>query len=189
MNKIQRLRWLGETFGREFVSPYQVCRTLEQLILAIDVFRLRFPFVGIRTERAGGGFGYELPFLFPATTEGAVKLWEAHGDRLLYIVSRGILPVRMQGVALRISPEHVLFEINDREPMIAQRHMYRHPENLRRIVLGPPGAVPWSGMTWTSWSPECGFPGRLDDVYGSLMRSGVDEITFTVTPEGELVFW
>ena len=49
-------------------------------------------------------------------------------------------------MAGKLDAAHVLFEWTDKEHEISQREMYKKPENLRQLALGPSGYVfLWGG--------------------------------------------
>jgi hypothetical protein len=191
VKKVARLKWIQETFGKDFVLPYRVCKDQYEIHLAICIFEMGKKTWGMRTDTSTGQTqGFNLPFLFKGTPEGAAKIWDEHQHKLEYIVSENVLKVRLQAVAVKLDPEHVFFEWNDKEPEISQRQMYRHPENLRQIVLGPSNYVfPWDGQPMRSVRPEYAASQRFDKIYDVMVHSDVDEATFTVRDDGKLVVW
>lgn len=191
MKKVARLKWIEETFGKDFVLPYRVCNDQYELHLAICIFEMQKQTWGMRTDtRNGSTQGFNLPFLFHGKIQEAGKIWDAYKDKLVYIVSENVLKVRLQAVALKLDPEHVLFEWNGKESEISQRHMYKHSENLRQIALGPSNFVfPWNGSPLRSVRPEYAADYKFDKIYDVMVHSDVDEATFTVRDDGKLVVW
>lgn len=191
MKKVARLKWIEETFGKDFVLPYRVCKDHYDIFLAISIFEMSKKTWGMRTDFPEGhtqGFG--LPFLFHGTPEGAAKIWDANKDKLVYIVSENILRYKLQAVAVKLDDEHVLFEWNDKEPEISQRQMYKHPENLRQLALGPNNLVfPWNGSPLRSVRPEYAADLQFDRIYDVMVHSNVDEATFSIRDDGRLVIW
>lgn len=191
MKKVARLKWIEETFGKDFVLPYRVCVDQYDISLAICCFHMAKKTWGMRTDtKEGTTQGFSLPFLFHGTPEGAAKIWDAHKDKLVYIVSENILRYKLQAVAVKVDPEHVLFEWNDKEPEISQRQMYNRPENLRQIALGPNSLVfPWNGQPIRSVRPEYAQGFKFDMIYDVMVHSDVDEATFSIRDDGKLVVW
>lgn len=191
MKKLERLAWVERTFGADFVNPYRACSTWPEISEAMSGFTAAGRGVGIRTDLPNGHTqGYQLPFLWKATPDSARELWEKHRDRLVYIVCENLLRVRLHAVALKVDSEHALFEWNDREPAISQRDMYRHPENVRRIALGPNRfIIPFGGFMVRSVDPADASFYRFDRIYDVLIHSDEDEATFSVREDGRVVVW
>lgn len=192
MKKIARLRWIEETFGKDFVLPYWVCTEWAQIELAIKNFEAGKRTWGLRTDlRNGHDQGYQLPFIHHGEIEKAKEVFEKHSDALLYIVCENVLLRRLSAVAIKLDPEHVLFEWNDKEATISQREMYKKPENLRQIVLGPSGYFfPWGGgMPLRCVPPEYAEGFKFDEIYEVMIYSDVDEATFTVRADGKVIVW
>lgn len=191
MKKVERLKWIEETFGKDFVLPYRVCYDHHDLFLAIAGFEIVKKTWGMRTDfRNGTTQGFNLPFVHHGTPQAAGDVFDKWGEKLVYIVSENVLRRRYSAVAVKLDPEHVLFEWNGREPEISQRQMYRKPENLRQIVLGPNNLVfPWDGLPIRSVRPEYASDLKFDQVYDVMIHSEVDETTFTLRDDGKLVVW
>lgn len=191
MKKVARLEWIEETFGKGFVLPYRVCKDQYEIILAISIFTMEKKTWGMRTDtKEGTTQGFNLPFLFHGTPEGAAKIWDAHHEKLVYIVSENILRYKLQAVAVKLDAEHVLFEWNEKEPEISQRQMYNRPQNLRQIALGPNNVVfPWDGAPLRSVRPEYAADLKFDLIYDVMIHSNVDETTFSIRNDGKLVVW
>lgn len=191
MKKVERLRWIEETFGKDFVLPYWVCMEWSQMDLAIKNFEIAKHTWGLRTDlRNGQDQGYQLPFIHHGNLEEARKVFEKHQEKLLYIVCENVLVRRLSAVAIKIDPEHVLFEWNDKETTISQRAMYKHPENLRQLVLGPNNTVfPWDGSPMRATRPEYAAFLKFDGIYDVMVHSEVDEATFTVRDDGKVIVW
>lgn len=191
MKKVARLKWIEETFGKDFVLPYRVCKDQYEIHLAISIFTLEKKTWGMRTDtRNGSTQGFNLPFLFHGTPEGAAKIWDAHKEKLVYIVSENILRYKLQAVAVKLDEEHILFEWNGKEPEISQREMYNRPENLRQLALGPNNLVfPWDGAPLRSVRPEYASDLKFDLIYDVMIHSDVDETTFSIRDDGKLVVW
>lgn len=190
MKKVERLQWIERTYGSDCVSPYRACYDWPTLEAALVDFEQRGLRPSIRTDRSEGATqGYLMPFLFFTNVEAARKLWDQHRTNLIYIVAASVQPVRVQGVAERLDDEHVFFEVNSKEPMISQRDMYKHPENLDRYIVGPSSQYFWCGRLWRVWRPEYLERFALDQVYSALFRGAADELTFSVKADGRVVIW
>jgi hypothetical protein len=192
MKKIERLRWIERVFGPEYVSPYVACYTWDEITSAICGWKHEKGW-SVRTDtRNGTTQGLLCPFLFEASLADVYRIWRRHGDALVYIVCGRVQPVMLQGVGMRLDDEHVFFEINDQEPMIAQRHMYDRPENLRSFVVGHGGGYFWNGRAYRSHEPEDVWRFGLDIVYSRIMEVNVpigEEVTFSVLPDRSIVIW
>lgn len=191
MNKLERLEWIERTFGPEFVSPYFACRDYSAMETAICVFEAKQKTYGIRTDLADGHVqGYQLPFVWKASREEAMKLWLAHGTKLVYIVCENVPRRRLSAVAQKLDAEHVLFEFNDKEPEQHQRHMALKPENVRQIALGPNRyVIPWGNLIVRCFDPSEASDYRFDKIYDILIHSDEDEATFCVREDGRIVVW
>lgn len=191
MKKVARLKWVEETFGKDFVLPYRVCHNRAELCLAISGFERVKKTWGMRTDtRNGETQGFNLPFVHHGTPQKAAEVWDKHGDSLVYIVSENVLRRQYSAVALKLDPEHVYFEWNEKEPTISQREMYKRPENLRQIVLGPNNYIfPWNGLPIRSVRPEYAAFLKFDQIYDVMVHLDVDETTFTLRDDGRLVVW
>jgi hypothetical protein len=164
---------------------------MDQIESAVVDFEVQRRTWGVRTDCPNGtAQGYSLPFIWKGTLVEALKLWNEHKDRLLYIVVENVLRVQLHAVAVKLDAEHVLFEWNDKEPEIWQRQMYRKPENLRKIVVGPGGYELLWGYAFVRCVPsEYTSQWRFDDIYDVIIHSDVDEVTFTVREDGKLIVW
>jgi hypothetical protein len=192
MKKLARLKWIEETFGREFVLPYRICFDAEQITLAIAGFETAKKTWGMRTDtREGNTQGFNLPFVHHGTPEKAMEVWEKYKEKLVYIVSENVLRRRYSAVAMKLDPEHVYFEYNAKEPEISQRDMYKRLENLSYLVVGPNNLVfPWpGGEPVRSVRPEYTQDLKFDQIYDVMIHSEVDEITFTLREDNKLVVW
>lgn len=191
MRKLERLAQIERTWGSEFVLPYFVCRNIEEIAAAARrILALGNEGWGMRTDwRDGAEQGFDLPFLFAPTLDEAGRVVAAYGSRLVYIVSANILQVLLHGVGILADPEHVFFEINDRETRIAQRHMYRNPENLRQFVVGHAGYSMWNETIWRSFESEDVHFLGLDVVWRKMVELQAPEVTFTVLPGHKVVVW
>lgn len=191
MKKVARLKWIEETFGKDFVLPYRACFSREEIFLAIGGFEMVKKTWGMRTDtRNGQTQGFNLPFVHHGTPQAASDVWDKHGDKLVYIVSENVLCRRLSAVAVKLDPEHVLFEWNGKEATISQREMYKRPENLRQIVLGPSNFFfPWGSLPIRSVRPEYAADLQFDRIYDVMVHSDVDETTFTLRDDGKLVVW
>ena len=145
----------------------------------------------MRTDtRDGSVQGFNLPFVHHGTPEKAGEVWEKYGTKLAYIVSENVLRRRYSAVALKLDPEHILFEWNDKEPEISQRQMYSKVDNLSRLVLGPNNLVfREDGVSMRSVRPEYTSRLRFDEIYDVMVHYDVDETTFTLREDGKLVVW
>lgn len=192
MKKIARLKWVEEVFGKDFVLPYRVCSSAREITEAVASFEGAGKTWGMRTDtREGSTQGFNLPFVLNGTVEKALEIWGKYGVDLYYIVSENQgASIRLQAVAVKLDDEHVLFEWNDKEPTISQRQMYNHPENLRRLALGPNNMVfPWNGLPVRSVRPEYAACLKFDRIYDVMVHSEIDETTFTMRTNGQLVIW
>ena len=194
MTKVERLRWIEETYGSEFVLPYRVCWTWRDILAALDWLwrEVGDPTPGIRTDRRGvdGRQIHSLPFLWPVRdNKEALDFWRQHFEALVYIVSSGAQPVRAHGVATAVDGGMVV-EVNDREPWATQRTMYRRSENVRLVGVSDEQSYLWLGPRLVrAVRPHEGSWLRLDTLYDLLPFSPEGEITFSVKPEGRLIVW
>ncbi len=191
MKKVARLRWIQARFGPNYVLPYLECRNWEDVESAVDHFENERKLSwGMRTDtRNGSTQGYSLPFVHHGTLARAREVWDAHGEKLTYIVSKNIKRVRLNAVAILIDLEHIVVEWNDKEPEASQRTMYKHPENLRQLALGPSGGIIWPMIPMRCVSPVHTGWWRFDEVYKLMTQTGEKEVTFSVTLDGDLVIW
>jgi len=192
VKKLARLKWIEETFGRDYVLPYRVCYDLSALFLAVAGFEMAQRTWGVRTDfRDGAEQGFNLPFIHHGTGEKVAKLWDEYGPKLEYIVCENVLKRRYSAVAIKVDPEHVYFEYNAKEPEISQREMYKRKENLSYLVLGPNNLIwPWPGAEpIRSVRPEYTRDLKFDVIYDVMVHSEVKETTFTLRHDGKLVVW
>lgn len=191
MKKVARLKWIEETFGKDYVLPYRVCKDHYDIFLAISGFEMVKKTWGMRTDTKDGSTqGISLPFVHHGTPQAAAKVWDEWKDKLVYIVSENILRRRYSAVAVKMDPEHVFFEWNDKEPEISQRAMYKNLGNLRRIVLGPNNLVfREDGIAYRSVRPEYTSDLKFDEIYDIMVHFDVKETTFTLREDGKLVVW
>lgn len=191
MKKVARLKWIEETFGKDFVLPYRVCNDQYEIFLAISIFEMSKKTWGMRTDtKEGTTQGFSLPFVHHGTPGEAAKVWDKHKEKLVYIVSENVLRRRLSAVAIKLDAEHILFEWNGKEAEISQREMYKRPENLRQIVLGPNNLVfPWDGAPIRSVRPEYTADLKFDEIYDVMVHSDVDETTFTLRSDNKVVVW
>lgn len=195
MKKLERLAWIERTFGRDVVSPYEACYDYADIHAALRRSWDRGSRPSIRTDyTAGQEQGYNLPFLHLlkddySDIERARFLWNKHGTRLVYIVVDAVQPVICNGVAERLDDEHIFIEINDKEPDSTQRHMYRHPENLRQFVVGPSSRYFMEGILRPCYKPEwCGVY-SLDRIYAAMYQGGAQELTFSIRADRSTIIW
>jgi hypothetical protein len=192
VKKVARLEWIHDRFGEEYIQPYQMCRTFRELHIACTSFQHGNGWEwGLRTDlRNGTEQGFNLPFLYKGNITAAMKIWERYGERLVYIVTKHLPAVRLNAVAIPVGPEHVFIEWNERERKIAQRNMYDNPKNVRRSIFGSGSEVYWNGSMRRVFNPRHASWWRFDEVYRlALSTASVDEITFSVTPDGKVVIW
>lgn len=141
--------------------------------------------------------GHKLPFLLHGSREEARKIWEQYGPKLYYLVSLNLPRVKLHGVAYLVDDEHVYVEVNDKETAISQRAMYEHSGNLRSFGIGPSSYIIYppggknhpSGLPYRCYHPEEVAILSLDTLYRQIVISKVDETTFSVTPERQVVVW
>lgn len=191
MKKVTRLKWIEETFGKGYVLPYRVCYDSFDINTAISEFEGQKKTWGMRTDsREGCTQGISLPFVHHGTSAAAAKVWDEFKDKLVYIVSENVLRRRYSAVAVKMDPEHVFFEWNDKEPEISQRAMYKNLGNLSRIVLGPNNLVfREDGISYRSIRPEYAADLKFDEIYDIMIHFDVKETTFTLREDGKLVVW
>jgi hypothetical protein len=191
VKKVARLKWIEEVFGRDYVLPYRVCRDLTEINLAIARLDEAKRTWGMRTDfKDGAAQGFNLPFVHHGTPEKAAEVWGQYGEKLVYIVSENVLRRRYSAVAVKMDPEHIFFEWNDKEPEISQRAMYKNLGNLRRIVVGPNNLVfREDGISYRSVRPEYTSDLKFDEIYDIMVHFDVKETTFTLREDGKLVVW
>lgn len=189
MKKLDRLRRIEETFGVDYVLPYQACLSMDAIENTAVAFDRAGKTWGMRTDfRNGAEQGFNLPFLQKGTISEARRIYSEHGHSLVYIVSENILKYRLNAVAMKIDKDHVFFEWN-LDPDIPQRKMYDNLSDIRRIAVGPSGAVLAFGEFFRCVSPEVTSWYRFDKVYDVLVHSEETEATFSVRDDGKLVIW
>ena len=190
MKKLARLDWIRRTFGSQYVQPFRACFTWDEIVDAIGIYEHLYGKWSIRTDyRSGTQQGYQLPFIFAGNRKEAKRVWKQNGQKLVYMVIKTLLYTRLQAVAQRVGSQHIFIEWNEAEKDVPQRHMYRHPENLRQLVFGPGSrAFVWGCMRRVI-NPRRASWHRFDEVYRLMLATDVDEITFSVTPEGSVVIW
>lgn len=195
MRKVKRLQQVTERFGPEFVLPYRACHSWEEIEEVVCEFESQGQTWGVRTDFAiGFQQGFDLPFELHGTLEKVRTIWKKNGSQLEYIVSWNILANYCQAVAIAVDEEHVFFEYNPFEPGIAQRHMYKNPENLRHLLVGPfrRTSLPEPNYPFPVFKPEDQIVRDLGfHVICMLGLSPKDEeITFTVrSPDKKVIIW
>jgi len=191
LKKVARLKWIEETFGKDYVLPYVVCFNQAEIMKAIAGFQSAGKTWGMRADtREGSTQAISLPFIHHGTREAAQKVWDEFQDKCVYIVCGNVLRRRYSAVAVKMDPEHVFFEWNDKEPEISQRAMYKNLENLRRIVVGPNNLVfREDGIAYRSVRPEYTSDLKFDEIYDIMVHFDVKETTFTLRDDGKLVVW
>jgi len=191
MKKVARLKWIEETFGKDYVLPYFVCFTQAEIMKAIAEFESAGKTWGMRADtREGATQAISLPFIHHGTREAVQKVWDEFQDKCVYIVCGNVLRRRYSAVAVKMDPEHVFFEWNDKEPEISQRAMYKNLGNLRRIVVGPNNLVfREDGIAYRSVRPEYTSDLKFDEIYDIMVHFDVKETTFTLREDGKLVVW
>lgn len=190
MKKIDRLRYIEKNFGLEFVLRYFLCKTWGEIEKAIHYFENKGLGWGMRTDTfSGNSQKFMCPFLFKGSIDDARKIWKENGRGLYYIVCENILEVLCHGVAELLDEEHIFIEFNDREPHIAQRHMYERPENLRHLAVGPNSFVFRNEVLVRSFHPEEVVVYSFDKIYYPMIANKIRETTFTVTPNGKVIVW
>jgi len=193
MRKVERLRFIENRFGNQFVLPYVECHRKQELAAAIEGFESDGVTWGLRTDvKDGTAQGFGLPFILDGTFDGAMKLFRQYGDRLTYIVSHNILDYHCNGVAVPHDKDHVFFEINPFDNN-SQRRMYDHSENLRVLFVGESRRVLNQDRFYPGFKPEDSYARdlRLSDIYNLIVGSNdVDEVTFSVrNPDKKIVIW
>jgi hypothetical protein len=201
VKKIERLRWVEKVFGQSFVLKYFYCLTWEDVEAAIGFFEKSSKTWGMRTDLVDCWShcmaGHKLPFLLHGTRKEAKKIWCQYGSSLYYLVSLNLPLVKLHGVAYLVDDEHIYVEINDKEETISQRMMYEHPGNLRSFGIGPSSYIFYppatekhpSGALYRCYHPEEVMILSLDLLYRQIVAAKVEETTFSVTPQRQVVVW
>ena len=110
MKKIERLRFVENRFGEEFVLPYKICYDEEQITKAIREFESEGSTWGMRTDLSyGKNQGNLLPFGTKGSLSEALKVFEKYKKELVYIISHNILDYACNGVATPCNDEEVFF--------------------------------------------------------------------------------
>ena len=191
MKKIDRLRYIEENFGPEFVLQYFFCKTWEEIEKSVCCFESKGRGWGMRTDTfSGSSQAFLCPFLFKGNINDARKIWMENNSKLYYIICENILRVLCHGVAQLIDKEHIFIEFNNKEPYIAQRKMYEYPKNLRHLAVGPSSFIFWKKIVLVRcFHPEEVSMYSFDRIYRLMTEKQVGEITFTVTPNGKVIIW
>ena len=195
MRKVERLQQVAKRFGPEFVLPYRVCHSWEEIEEVVREFESRGQTWGVRTDFATGfEQGFDLPFELHGTMEKVRAMWKKNGSELGYIVSWNILTNHCQAVAIVVDKEHVFFEYNPFEPEISQRYMYENPGNLRHLIVGPfrRSYLPHPQYSFRVFQPEDPMIRDLcfDVIYQLGLKPGDEEVTFTVrSPDKKVIIW
>lgn len=199
MNKVNRLRFIVERYGPEFVFPFFVCRTWEEIAKAIVSFESEGKMWGIRTDYPSmQRLGFSLPFIPHANAKQAEELWQQHRDRLVYIIYNTMTEACVNAVAIRLDAEHVLFEYNPVDIFLTQRHMYNHPRNLRQMIVGPHRSLRYAvGNSFASSFPVFVLEdARVQDLHFPkmynlfLIHPDEQEITFSVRLRtNQIIIW
>ena len=137
MKKLDRLKWVAENFGPEFVLPYRPCTSWSEVDQAISHFESAGHTWGLRTDTLNGDTqGYHLPFLLHGSREEALRIYQETEGKLVYIVSWNITSYVCNGVALPVDESNIFFEWAC-HPTRSQREMYEDYLLVRQVVLGP----------------------------------------------------
>lgn len=194
MKKIERLEFVRNTFGRQYVLEYFECRDWKQMERAIEHFdMLGIPW-SMRTDSAGENIEQAKlsPFVFLCDRQRAFEVWQQHGRKLSYIIFKAMPRCFFNAVARRIDDETVLFEFNESEPEIPQRDMYRHPENLSHLLVGQMRRHDYPGLPWPVFLPGDSEVAKrkFDEIYRLIFSTDEKELTFSLSdPERQLVIW
>ena len=203
MTKLERLKLVERTFGPEFVNPYRPCYNFRDLSACFAWLKSvgEDGRAGCRTDyRDGVDQGYGLPFWGPGAPNGYAtydKLMTAHRERpdLLFLCGYSF-ESRINGVTW-MTPEMrrnklVFFETNALDYNVAQRFMYKNLDNLRRYYVGEQGGMwphPVGGFLRVVKLEDVWFLG-LADIWRSALRSGWEELTFSISGrDGRAVIW
>ncbi|MBP9856075.1 MAG: hypothetical protein KBC48_02095 [Candidatus Pacebacteria bacterium] len=195
MRKVERLQQVVERFGSEFVLPYRVCHSWGKIEEAVREFESQGQTWGVRTDFATGfQQGFDLPFELHGTLEKVRAMWDKNGSELEYIVSWNILANHCQAVAIVVDEEHMFFEYNPFEPEIAQRDMYKNPDNLRHLIVGPfrRSYLPHRQYSFRVFQLEDPLVRSLcfDIIYQLGLKPSDEEVTFTVrSPDKKVIIW
>lgn len=193
MKKIERLKWIENNLGPEFVLKYFLCKNWEEINKAIDFFENQKNSWGMRTDmREGIIQSYLSPFLFHGNRKDAFKIWNKNREFLYYIIYENILVYLCNGVAVRVDEEHIIIEFNDKEPDSPQRDMYKHPQNLRIIGVGPLSMIlhpKRHDLLVRCFNPEETMIYSFEIIYRLMIYSTVEEITFSIKPSGKIIIW
>ena len=194
MKKVERLQLVEAQFGREYVLPYRLCLTWEEVVAAITKFERAGHTWGMRTDTPDGTHqGFLLPFILHGTRARARQLVRKHGQRLLYIVSHNITRYLCNGVALLVDPEHIYIEYADSNPKLPQRLMYsKAAGGVKQIGIGFSSYLPVriGDFVVRCFKPHEVRRYRFDEVYYLIVTKGVREVTFSVRAgDRRLVIW
>lgn len=202
MKKVERLKYVAETFGTGYVLKYFHCLTWRQIERAIHNFQKKGVMWGIRTDARGSNEGFHLPFIQIGSIEKAQELWKNWDNEIEYIIYETLSEPCTNAVAIRLDEEYVLFEYNSIDTYFSQRQMYDKPENVRHLVIGPlrRTALPWD-YRFTNGFPPIGSVFEPTDTFVqdlkfnrvyNLMKTALEtrEITFTVRLKyRQLIIW
>ena len=198
MKKLERFKWIEQTFGREHLQEYYACYDYEQICEAADKFEAKGLPWNMRTDThascADLNQAILAPFIFMCNKDKAKAVWQQFGTGLVYIVFRCMPLCYMNGVAIKVNEETVFVEYNPVDGDVPQRLMYEKIENCSHLLIGQfrrSVLIPekWDGPVFLP-SDECIMRLRLDEVYNLLLSSGETEMTFAIRhPDKQVIIW
>jgi len=201
MKKVERLNWITDQFGQEFVLPFKVCSSWREIESAVWDFEKKSVSWGMRTDTPHNSSIYPtLPFVLHGSLESVRDVWDRFAKSLIYIICHNITRYRCNAVVLRLDDEHVFFEFNPVDKHLSQRNMYDQISNLRYLSVGPVRRLFLQQEYRYPFRPlgpvYCRDDHLIQDlrfhkIYDLMMRHPcVNEITFSVrSPDGKIVIW
>ncbi len=196
MKKLDRLKYIESNFGQQYVLEYFSCRSLKEILEAIDYFNSKQVQWSLRTDSVSLNFNQSQlsPFIYLGKKEEAISLWNTNGSQLEYIIFKAMPKCYLNGVAKIIDSEMVFFEYNEIEKEIAQRHMYQMPKNLSHLIIGQTrhSSVVYSGWPGPMFLPfdEFVVKRKLNQIYSLVYSIKEKEITFSISyPERKIIIW
>jgi hypothetical protein len=197
MKKIERLEWVAEHCGPQFVLPYQVCYSWEQIKAAIEYHEARGIPWSMRSDyRYGKTQGFQLPHTYEGDRAEVRGYWNKYRDQLLYFFYEAVLSVYCNGAALLLDPENILIEYNDKDTTVSQRQMYKNGGNISVVALGSNNLIYRTGprdktedRPLRCYKPDSNFAidNRFDVIYNLMTQRRIDEMVFSVRKPGKKV--
>lgn len=195
LSKVGHLQWMEKNFRRDLlwrIMPYKICRTLEEMMVAIREFEEKGQTFGVRTDDPIGIVQpYKTPFIQQCDMLQAMELWRDYGDRFLYIVCGNILERFMSGTAVPIDDELVLFEYRI-DSNTHQRDMHKDDSFTSFYVGESPyyGNHPLLGKPVLTRENPLVTDLKLDIIYDLVVGADIKAFAFTIrSPVRDIVFW